>query len=110
MDKIKNILNVIESGMNFRVYDENSVSDPWVFIEFSGNDLIVENPFGEIETKPEEFINSWSWFEVNYTDFTILFLNTNLNKWTVFSNSDKTHYKFFEDLEDAKEYCLNYKK
>lgn len=106
--KIDSILEVIESNMNFRLWDGDifSVSEPWKFIEFSGNDLIVENPFGEIETKPVEFIENFSWLEVKYLDFTII--NTGIhfndvNSWCIIINEKNI---YFDDLEDMKNFCL----
>lgn len=101
--KIDNILEVIESNMNFRIWNGNvlSVSEPWRFIEFSGNDLVVENPFGEIETKPVEFIEKFSWLEVKYLDFTII--NNGINGWHIIINEESID---FDDLEDAKDFCL----
>jgi len=103
--------------MNFRVFtDCVGTSDLWKFLEFSGNDIVVENPKGEVESKPVDFLDSVI-LEVSFLDYTIV-NSGNSDGWvitkvpSVFNDFKVENYEHnlgnFTNLEDAKESCVCY--
>ena len=117
MDKLKNILGIIEEGMTFTTYvHQHGRSKLWKFIEFSGDDVVVENPEGEILSKPQDFLGGII-LEIQYLDYTIV-NSGNSDGWvitkkpSVLNDFKIENYECnlgnFTELEDAKEYCVRF--
>jgi len=115
IDFEKNILEVLEEGMTFRTFHPNRSEKLYKFLEFSGNDLVIENPDKEVVTISMEhfFLNNIK-LEINFLDYTIV-NSGNSDGWVITKDSSKPNYKGYEcnlgnfkELEDAKEYCVRY--
>jgi len=111
MDKLKNILEILEEGMTFTFY-ETTRERLWKFIEFCGEDIVVENPDGEIVSKPIDFLKVIN-LDVQFLDYNIV--NSGNSDGWVITKRYQPNYKMYEcnlgnftELEDAKEYCVRY--
>ena len=112
MDILKNILEIIEEGMTFTVY-QSTKDRLWKFIEFSGDEIVVETPDGEIVTKPVGFLKN-IFLDVEFLDYNIV-NSGNSDGWVITKKSSKPNYKGYEcnlgnfrELESAKEYCVRF--
>lgn len=112
MDKLKSILEIIEEGMTFTFY-ETTRERLWTFLEFSGDDIVVKNPDGEIMTKTLDFLKIIK-LDVEFLDYNIV-NSGNSDGWVITKRSNKPNYKMYEcnlgnfsELESAKEYCVRF--
>lgn len=93
MDILKNILEIIEEGMTFTVY-QSTKDRLWKFIEFSGDEIVVETPDGEIVTKPVGFLKN-IFLDVEFLDYNIV-NSGNSDGWVITKKSSKPNYKGYE--------------